>query len=226
MNKVSETTVNFLVDIGENNEREWFHSNKAYYNQAKQDFVDLVDNVISRVGEFNDLGSLQAKDCMYRIQRDVRFSPDKTPYNSHFSAVISPGGKKTKHTPFFFRIKPDTPELCRIGGGIWHGDGKQLAAIRQEIDYNAAELKSIIESPSFKKYFPILEGEKLKRPPKGYDKDHPDIELLKMKQFLVWHPLPKELYASDDFVDYVVDIYKWMLPFLKFWDGVLLHSKI
>lgn len=224
MNKVTQRTVDFLLSIGDNNSREWFHANKSKYTEGKEDFEALVNNLIARIGKFTDLDALEAKHCMYRIQRDIRFSPDKTPYNSHFSAVISPGGKKTRRTPFFFRIKPNDPNLCLIGGGIWYADGKQLAAIRQEIDYNADELKTIIDEPKFKKYFKQLEGEKLKRPPKGYDKEHPDIEWLKMKQFMVWSPLAKELYTSDSFADYVLDVYQAMIPFINFWDAVLLES--
>ena len=224
MNAVSQRMISFLRDLGKHNEREWFHANKERYNEAKNDFVSLVENLIGRIGEITDLGDLKAKDCMYRIQRDIRFSPDKTPYNTHFSVVISPGGKKTKHTPFFFRIKPTDPSACIIGGGVWYGDGKQLASIRQEIDYNADQLLDIINQPEFKKYFDGLEGDKLKRPPKGYDADHPHIELLKMKQWLVWRPITEKEYTSEGFSDYVVDVYKTMTPFLNFWDQVLLEE--
>lgn len=224
MDGISKNTIDFLKDLSLNNEREWFHANKPRYEHAKNDFAEVINTIIERIRKYNDLGPLEAKQCMYRIQRDIRFSPDKTPYNTHFSAVISPGGKKTTHTPFFFRIKPDMPSLCLVGGGIWYADGKQLAAIRQEIDYNADQLKSIINEPLFKKYFTQLEGEKLKRPPKGYDKGHPNIEWLKMKQFMVWHPLSEDLYTSEGFVNYVIDVYKSMLPFLKFWDGVILNE--
>lgn len=222
MDKVSKRTSDFLLQLGENNTREWFHANKPRYEEAKNDFSNLVDNLIARIRRHTDLGSLEAKNCMYRIQRDIRFSPDKTPYNSHFSAVIAPDGKKTKQTPFFFRIKPNDPSLCLIGGGIWHTDGKQIAAIRQEIDYNGDELKSIINQPEFLNYFKKLEGETLKRPPKGYDKDHPYIDWLKMKQFMVWHPLSEEVYSSESFADYVLDVYQTLIPFLNFWDTVLL----
>lgn len=211
---ITPEIINFLEAISKNNSREWYQDNKKDYQKARADFVAFTNALIEGMRQHQDMGSVQAKDCMFRINRDVRFSKDKTPYNSHMSAYITPEGKKTKLAGFFFRIKPDGESL--IGGGFWNGDGPTLAAIRQEIDYSAQEFRGIIEDPKFVERFGALRGDQLKRPPKGYDADHPEIELLKHKQWLAWETLSKQQYASPQFLAHVLDSYERMLPLINF----------
>jgi uncharacterized protein (TIGR02453 family) len=214
MKTISPAVVSFLSDISNNNNREWYHANKAAHVQCKTDFDAFTNAVIDGMRNHIDLGTTTAKDCTFRIQRDVRFSKDKTPYNSHLSAYIGPNGKKTREAGFYFRIKPDGESV--IGGGLWQGDAATLKSIRQEIDYSADEFHSIIDKKSFKKKFPKLEGDALKRPPKGYDAEHPELEYLKMKQWLATEIVPKKTFMGKDFATYVVDSYAEIQPFLSF----------
>ncbi|MEO1052245.1 MAG: DUF2461 domain-containing protein [Bacteroidota bacterium] len=222
MHHISQRTVTFLRQLDQNNNREWFAEHKKDYQVAKQDWEDFINALIARVGKHMELGPLTAKDCMYRVNRDVRFSPDKTPYNTHVSAVIAPDGKKTKQAPFYIRIKPT--DKSGIGGGIWYADGKTLAALRQEIDYNAEALQGILSEKKFGQFFDGMDGEKLKRPPKGYDKDHPHIEWLKMKQFMLHHEIKADVYLADGFLDYAEEAFLAMKPFLDFMNTVLLEE--
>lgn len=219
MTSIPAVTVSFLKDLSKNNEREWFQENQKYYKEAKNGFIAFIDRLIDRMQDFTDLGPLQAKDCMYRINRDLRFSKDKTPYNTHFSVLLAPGGKKTNRPFHYIKIKPDGDS--EISGGFWTEDKKRLALVRQEIDYNGEALRNILSQPEFVKNFGELHGEKLKRPPKGYEADHPDIELLKMKYYVVSKVIGEDLYLSDKLLDNTLNLYKSMQPFLNFFDQAL-----
>lgn len=214
MTTISKTTYDFLSQISKNNNRDWYHANKDFYKEAKADFEAFTDAVIDEMRKSTDLGNITAKDSTFRIQRDVRFSKDKTPYNSHMSAYIGPQGKKTRQAGFYFRIKPDGDTV--IGGGIWQADGEVLKSIRQEIDYCADDFHKIIDSKQFKACFGELDGDSLKRPPKGYDAEHPEIKHLKMKQWLASEIVPKKVYMGKNFAQHVVATHKTVLPFLDF----------
>ncbi len=211
---ISSTTLDFLEALSAHNNREWFHANKAFYQQARQDFEKFIEKLLQRVDEFYPLGLLRAKDCIYRQQRDIRFSKDKTPYTTHMSAIIAPGGKKMTHIPFYLRIKPDGVSM--LGAGAWECSAQQLYQIRQEIDYNPQPLKDILAAPSFRQYFGDLKGERLKRPPKGYQEDHPDIAILKQKEFYAEHILTEKEYRAPDFMSYVVEVFLAAFPLVTY----------
>lgn len=204
----------FLLQLNNNNNREWFHDNKPFYNSAKDEFQALVTSLLVKMSDFEDLGGLEAKKCIYRINRDLRFSPDKTPYNSHFSALIALDGRRTKRAPYYFKIKPDGQSV--IAGGVWDTNAPLANAIRQEIDYNLEEFKEIINYPAFKGRFGRVTGNSLKRTPKGYDEDHSLIEILKLKQFLAHHDIDKKIYLSASFQDYLIESFIILKPFLDF----------
>lgn len=207
-------TNKYLLALSANNNRDWFHANKPSFQEAKDEFMNFLDQLIQKMHDFEDLGDIRPKDCMYRIQRDVRFSPNKTPYNTHFSAMISSEGRRSKKGPYYLRIKPDGVSV--VAGGIWEGKAAMFQAIRQEIDYNIADFKAILTAPKFKDYFGEVWGESLKRPPKGFDPNHPEIELLKKKQFLFYRELDKSTYRSEGFLEKVIDMFKAAKPFLDF----------
>ncbi len=204
----------FLVGIGKNNNREWFHENKIYYLAAKEEFEEFVSSLLKRMSDFEDLGGIESKKCIYRINRDLRFTPDKTPYNSHFSALIAIDGRRTKRAPYYFKIKPDGQSV--IAGGIWEGKAALINAIRQEIDYNLDEFNEIINNKKFINRFGNIEGVSLKRSPKGYEDDHPLIRILKLKQFLVHYNIDKRIYLSSSFQDHLIESFVILKPFLDF----------
>lgn len=204
----------YLKKLSKNNSREWFHDNKVIYEEAKEEFKDFVEDLLVHMGHFEKLNGVSAKDCIYRIQRDVRFSPNKTPYNTHFSAMIALKGRKTQLAPYYFRLKPDGESV--MGGGVWGGKAALINAVREEIDYSMTDFKSILQSPEFLSYFTAMSGQQLKRPPKGYPADHPDIDLLRHKQFLLFHSYDHKLALEKGFRDEILVVFRTMKPFLDF----------
>lgn len=204
----------FLLQINNNNDREWFQKNKQLYSLAKEEFQAFVDSLLVKMSDFEDLGDLEGKKCIYRINRDLRFTPDKTPYNSHFSALIAINGRRTKLAPYYFKIKPNGQSV--IAGGVWETNAPLANTIRQEIDYCLEEFRAIINHRAFKDRFGQVTGNSLKRVPKGYDEEHPLIEILKLKQFLVHHNIDKKVYMSSSFQDYLIESFLILKPFLDF----------
>lgn len=179
---LQKSTVAFLSDLQKNNNREWFAENKNRYEEAKQDFEEFVGDLLKGIVEFDpNLSHLEAKKCIFRIYRDVRFSKDKSPYKTHFSAHFTPASSKSDiHSLAGYYIGLGPGENI-IAGGAYQPNATWLAKIRQEIDYNSKDFKTVIENKDFKEIFGNLQGEKLKRPPKGYNLDNPNIEFLKHK---------------------------------------------
>lgn len=212
-------TLHFLSQLAENNNREWFQENKKLYEAAKADMEKLVGYLITEVGKFEDLGNVQVKDCMLRIYRDVRFSKNKDPYKNNLAAGIGPGGKSSGKIDYYLQVQPGNQTF--LGGGMWEVTTEQLARYRQEIDYNAHELKAIIEEKEFHSYFPEIHGESLKTVPKGYSKEHPEIELLKRKQLFFMHRYTDKEVASKDFGDQVLKGIQLLKPFTDYMNYVL-----
>ena len=214
-------TLQFLKDLAENNHREWFQENRSRYDAAKADFEKLVGGIITEVATFQDLGNLAVKDCVFRINRDIRFSKDKSPYKLNLSAGIGPGGRSAGKIDYYLHIQPDNKSF--LGGGMWDPSTEQLARYRQEIDYNAQELKDIIHTPEFKNAFPEIHGSVLKTMPKGYPKDHPEIELLKRKEmFFVQNYTDKDV-TSPGFQEKVLTGIRILKPYCDYMNYILNH---
>lgn len=212
-------TLHFLSQLAENNNRDWFQANRKLYDAAKADMEKLVGYLITEVGKFQDLGNVQVKDCLLRINRDIRFSKNKAPYKNNLAAGIGPGGKSSGKIDYYLQIQPGDQSF--LGGGMWDVTTEQLARFRQEIDYNAAELKNIIEEDEFRSYYPEIHGESLKTTPKGYPKDHPEIELLKRKQLFFMHRYTDKEVASKDFGNDIVKGVQLLKPFTDYMNYVL-----
>jgi uncharacterized protein (TIGR02453 family) len=216
-------TLQFLKDLIANNNREWFQENRKRYDDAKADMEKLVSYLIKEVQSFQDLGNLQVKDCIFRINRDVRFSKNKEPYKNNLAAGIGPGGRSSGKVDYYLHIQPDGQSF--LGGGMWAPTPDQLAKYRQEIDYNAQELKNIIEEKEFKDYFPEIHGEVLKTTPKGYAKDHSEIELLRRKELFFVHKFSDREVTSKDFADKVVEGIRLLKPYCDYMNYILDHTE-
>lgn len=204
----------FLEKLQENNHKEWFDANRTLYQKAKADFEKFISEVIKGIAAFDpEVSGLQAKECMFRIFRDVRFSRDKTPYKNNFGAFISKGGRKSFYAGYYIHIEPGA---SFAGGGIYMPQGDVLKKLRNEIYFNAGEFKQIIGSEDFRKHFGELMDMKLTRPPQGFDKDFSDIELLKYKSYVVGHQFSDEEVLSEDFHAGVMKTFFLMLPMNKF----------
>ena len=208
--------LSFLKDLAKNNDREWFQDNKQRYQQAHAAFITLMGNLIDKIGKFDpDIATLDPKKCVFRIYRDVRFSKSKTPYKNNFGANMSPGGRKSGLASYYIHIQPGASMLA---GGMYHPEPENLARIRQEIDYNPGILSEILRSSAFRNQFGEMKGEKLKRPPKGYDPEHLNIEWLKHKDFIVYKSISDRELMGKNFVDWASETFKVLRPFNDFFN--------
>lgn len=208
------TTFDFLKQLAKNNNKEWFEHNKKLYETAKKEHEAFVHEVLKEMAVHEEgFGGQKAKDCMFRIFRDVRFSKDKTPYKTNFGAVFSKGGKKHTGAGYYVHLEPGKNF---IGGGIWMPESEVLKKIRQEVDYNLEELEGILKEKKFQKLFKEIDGERLKKAPQGYDEENPAIEYLKLKSFTVGTPVSDKDVLDKNFVKKTLDVFHTMKPFVDF----------
>jgi uncharacterized protein (TIGR02453 family) len=211
-------TIKFLQQLKKNNNRPWFEENRKAYESAKTDYTTLVGQLIVSVAKFDTpIAELKAKDCMFRINRDVRFSKDKSPYKTNMGASFSGGGKKADEAGYYFHFEP---AASFAGGGIYMPQAPTLAKIRQEIDYSFDEFKKITENKTFKKYFPngLEVIDTLSRPPKGYDENNPAIHYLKMKSFFVSTPFTDAALQEKNMQKEIAKAFEAMKPLIDFFN--------
>lgn len=211
-----KNTLTYLNKLSKNNNKAWFDENKKEYDAAKKEFIALVDTLIKNISKFDpEMAGLEASKTVFRINRDIRFSKDKTPYKTNFGASINPGGRNNFTSGYYLHVQPGGKSF--LAGGCYMPEPAQLHAIRQEIDYNTAEFKKIIGNKDFISYFKKLEEEDmLKTAPKGFEKDNPNLPLLKYKSYVVSHDLTDKQLISPDFTAHCAKVYKAMLPLNKF----------
>lgn len=211
-----DNLLRFLKELKINNNREWFAENKAWYDQVKKDFEQLSKDLILEISKFDeDIKHVEVKDCVFRIYRDTRFSHDKTPYKTHFGVYIaSAGGRKSQRGGYYLHLDPAG---CFVSVGVWCPQPNVLKALRQSVYDNIDELNEIRNNPEFSKYFTeFYEEDKLKTVPRGFPKDFPDAELLKLKHYLVDFKLDESYLFATDFVSTVAGIMKCAYPLNRF----------
>lgn len=213
---IQQSTLDFFKEIKENNNKPWFEQNKPRYEAAKANFLSFMEELLVEIRKIEPIYEKDLKKYASRIYRDVRFSKDKSPYKNNISSLIerAPDYKKC---PFYLHIQPNE---SFIGGGIWQPEPDLLSRVRQEIDYNGSEFNSILHKKSFVDLFGKLSGDSLVRPPKGYDADNPNIELLKLKQYIVSKNFSDEVVTSKHFISELCICYEEALPFFYFLDVV------
>jgi len=209
---LNENVIPFLTDLSNNNNKEWFTKNKPRYQKAHNDFINFIDELIPHMAQTNPaLYGLEAKNCVFRIYRDVRFAKDKTPYKSHFGAYIAPGGRKSKYAGFYIHIEPAGSSFT--GGGIYSPEAPILKALRTEFYQVPDELFDILESKAFKKHYnDFWSGDKLKMAPKGFPKDFEHIDLLKHKSYIVDKQLTNADISADNFLLHLIELHKTIYP--------------
>lgn len=203
-----EKALKFLKDLAKNNNREWFEKNKKRYIESKDEFEGFVSDLLNDMTEFDSsLAGLNPKKLIFRIYRDVRFSKDKSPYKKNLSAAFSSEGKGLSTPGYYFHIQPNGESF--VGIGLFQPMPDKLAKIRQEIDYNGDKLKKVFSDKKFKKnYSKFWDEDKLKTMPKGYPKDHPNIEWLKLKSFIVVHNFKDTDVTSKGFRKKLAEVLK------------------
>jgi uncharacterized protein (TIGR02453 family) len=209
-------TLDFLKKIKSNNKREWFEKHRPEFLEVKAEFEEMMQEVLQGIRKFDKAieKDTSAADYIFRIYRDVRFSKNKMPYKHHMGASINPGGRKSPVAGYYLHIQPGG---SFVAGGIWQPESAVLKAIRQEIDYHPAPLLKLMKAPTFKKYYKGLDEEdKLQTVPKGYGKDHPHIELLKNRHFLVSHSFTDKTVLQKDFAKEVARAFAAMYPLMQY----------
>lgn len=210
-------TLRFLKALKKNNNKPWFDAHRKEYESAKSDFTIFIQSVIDKLSKSDPtIKSISAKDCMFRINRDIRFSKDKSPYKTNMGAYINRGGKKSLFGGYYFHCEPGH---SFVGGGLWMPMPPELNKVRQEIDYNLAAFKKIISSPKFKSVYKDLSRDPeyvLSRVPKGYESDNPAADYLKMKSFVALTPLKDSDLTSKDLLKKTTAAFEALQPLLGF----------
>jgi uncharacterized protein (TIGR02453 family) len=194
-----DKVLQFLQELKENNNREWFNANKKRYNESKEKILFLTDVFINEIGKFDPtVRGVSPKECIFRIFRDVRFSKDKQPYKTNFGSFIAKGGRKSMHPGYYFHIEP---KQSFIGGGMYMPPAEPLRAIRNHLAEHGSDFKAIIYKDAFKDTFPEMYDHRLKTAPKGFPKEHEFIELLRYKSFVFSYPVSNNKITNDSFIN-------------------------
>ena len=215
-NMLQLSTIKFLQQLEKNNNRAWFEDNRKKYEDAKADFLIMVEHLLPAIATFDpSIADQQAKNCTFRINRDVRFSKNKSPYKNNMAAYFNRLGKKGIGAGYYVHVEPGKSFLA---AGIWMPEAADLAKIRQEIDYNLNEWKKMLSSPAFKKNFNsgLDTSNILVRPPKGYTEDNPALAFLKLKSFVVRSPVDDSEVTEKGFVKKVAKVLQASKPLVTF----------
>lgn len=204
-----QEVMTFLRELAQNNNREWFNDHKKQYKKAHNQFLDFVQELIFGINQFDDLGPLSAKECTFRIYRDVRFSGNKNPYKENMGGYIARGGRRSGLAGYYLHVQPGESFLA---GGQYAPTKEQLAAIRESIVEDSAPLREVIAAEGFKKYFGSLSGDQVKTAPRGYKLDHPEIDLLRYKNFVVIHKLTDEQVLDPNLHAYALEVFQHLKP--------------
>jgi uncharacterized protein (TIGR02453 family) len=214
---LQSSTLKFLKGLAKNNDRSWFEANRTQYEEAKQDFENFIQALLDRHSRKDeDLKELTAKKCTFRINRDIRFSKDKSPYKSNMGASMNRGGKKSIFAGYYFHCEPGK---SFVGGGLWMPMASEMKKVRQEIDYCYDEFKQIVSSKKFKSvYKELYSGDdvKLTKVPPGFEKDNPAAQYLKLKSWLAMRELSDAELVSKELIKKTSDAFEALQPMIKF----------
>lgn len=214
---LQSSSLQFLKGLKKNNNKPWFDAHRAAYETAKKDFEGFIQTLLQKHGaKDNTIATLEAKKCLFRINRDVRFSKDKSPYKTNMGASMTAGGKKSPLAGYYFHMEPGK---SFVGGGLYMPMPDQLAKVRQEIDYNFEEFKKIVGSKKFKEVFGELdtsEGLQLSRVPKGYEAENPAADFLRLKSFIAFTEITDADLTSKDLTKKALKAMETIQPLLEF----------
>ncbi|MDP3915617.1 MAG: DUF2461 domain-containing protein [Bacteroidota bacterium] len=211
--------LNFLSELKENNNKEWFDQNRDRYQECRKKVLFLTELIIHEAGKFDpEIGVQDPKNCVFRIFRDVRFSNDKTPYKTNMGSFISKGGRKSISAGYYLHVEPGA---SFVGGGSYCPPPDALKAIRTEIFDHPEDFKQLVYTESFRKVYPEFYDDKLKTAPKGFPKDFPEIDLLKYKSFAFGSAIDDSIVTSDAFVEKILSTMKELYPVNRFLNTAL-----
>jgi uncharacterized protein (TIGR02453 family) len=214
---IEEDSINFLKKLSKNNNREWFNEHKDMYEKAHSNIIAFADALLVEMNKHDHIETESGKKTLFRIYKDVRFSKEKIPYNKHWSGGFKRATKKLRGG-YYFRVEPGN---SFIAGGFWGPETDDLKRIRQDIDLNYKDWKKLIANKTLVNTFGGIIGEQVGSAPRGYAKDHPAIDLLRYKQFILKREFSDNEVISPNFIGQVNDSYKKMRPFLNYMSDVL-----
>jgi uncharacterized protein (TIGR02453 family) len=210
---ISKSTLDFLKALKANNNRDWFALNKPTFDKEQKSIKKFYATLQEKLKEHDDIDKFK----LLRIYRDVRFSADKTPYKPHFAGSFSRATAKLRGG-YYLRIRPGESFLA---GGFWEPNKDDLLRIRKEFEMDTTEIREIINDKTFVNYFGELKGDSLKTAPRGFDKEHPDMDLIRMKQFIVVRNFTDEEVLAPNFLDELDKSYKAMRPYFNYMSEIL-----
>ncbi|HKZ54265.1 MAG TPA: DUF2461 domain-containing protein [Anaerolineales bacterium] len=210
--------LDFLAGLQRANHKAWFEAHRTQYQEARDAFEAYVAAVIAELGPREGFGGLSPKDCIFRLNRDLRFSKDKTPYKTTMSAVIGPGGRKSHGMPYYVQIGPRGQSM--LAGGLHMPNPQQLTQWRQAIDRDPALFKKLINGKEFVQLFGGVSGARLSGAPRGYGRDHPEIELLRLKEVTVVHSLEDQAVLRSTILPHTLRVFQAMKPFLRYLESI------
>jgi uncharacterized protein (TIGR02453 family) len=220
---IQQSTLQFFRELRQNNNKPWFDLNRARYEEVKKDYHHLAAILLQRMQSVEPaLAHLQVKDCIFRINRDIRFSQNKEPYKTHMGIIMTPFGKRMEYAGYYLHI--DEAEGSFVGGGLYMPTSEALRKVRVEISNFFEDFQAIIHLPSFRSTYQDLDRENgmvLKRPPKGYSDDNPAIEYLKFKSFTATCSISSDQLTNPNTIEKVVAILKDLKPFIDFLNQAL-----
>ena len=214
---INKASINFLKKLSKNNNRDWFNAHKDQYEAAKENIVAFADALLIEMNKHDHIETTSGKKSLYRIYKDVRFSKDKTPYSTYWGGSFKRATKQLRGG-YYYHIEDGNTFLI---GGFWGPNSSDLERIRQDIHLNHDEWRRLITSKSYIATFGKLRGEQLVTAPRGYQRDHQAIDLLRHKQFLIKHNFTNQELYSPDFVKKVNEVFKKMRPFFDHMSEIL-----
>jgi uncharacterized protein (TIGR02453 family) len=210
--------LHFLDELGQNNNKVWFDAHRPAYESTRKTFEQFINDLIDEFRAPDHLQDLTARECSARIYRDIRFSKDKSPYKKNYGAIVAPGGWRTDAFGYYVSIQPGGQSM--VAGGLYSPTAEQLYRFRQMIAKDAAPFKKITQAKEFVTTFGAVAGDRLKTAPKGFDREHPEISLLRLKQITALHPFTDAEVLANDFEEKVIEVCQAMRPFLDYLAGI------
>ena len=206
---INKSSFDFLNQLTENNNRDWFAENKPWYQDEHQNAIDFAEAMLQGLKEHDEITTLSGKKSLMRVYRDVRFSKDKSPYNPRWAGGFN-RQKPHLRGGYYFHLKPGETV---VGGGFYGPAAEDLRLIRNQIAQDDQPLRAVLNDPSFKKVFGELQGDQVKTAPKGFDKEHPAIDLLRYKSLYVFRKFSDKEVLSTNFMKEALGTFIALRPF-------------
>ncbi len=214
---IPKSALDFLVALKKNNNRDWFNAHKDRYIKEHELMIAFADSLLIKMNQHDHIETPSGKKSLFRIYKDTRFSKDKTPYKDHWSGRFKRATKQLRGG-YYYHIQPGN---SYVAGGFWGPNPEDLKLIREQIAFEPGALRKVLSNKKFKSFFGELRGEKVNTSPKGYSKDHPAIDLLRYKQFIIKHTFTDKEVLSEKFCDQVNNAFRNMRPFLDHMSEIL-----